>query len=196
MKSHESYYHNIDKVQGFCLWLTGLSGSGKTTIAQSVVRELNSHNIMTSLLDGDIVREHLSKGLGFSRQDRDTNVLRIGYVASEIVRHNGVAICSAISPYADTRQRVRDMFAPGSIVETYVSTPIEECEKRDVKGLYKKARSGSIKGFTGIEDVYESPVDPDISIDTTGISVEDSLELVINGLAHRGLLVAARLRPR
>lgn len=194
MKSHESCYYNIDKSQGFCLWLTGLSGAGKTTIAQSVTKELSSHSITTSLLDGDIVREHLSKELGFSRQDRDMNVLRIGFVASEIVKHNGVAICSVISPYASTRQRVRNMFMQDSFIEAHISTPINECERRDAKGLYKKARSGFIKGFTGIDDVYESPSNPEINIDTTNLSIEDSLTLVIDNLANRGLLTAMKLR--
>lgn len=192
MKDCDTLYKNIEKTQGFCLWMTGLSGAGKTTLAQAIAEELNDHNITTSLLDGDVVREHLSKGLGFSRADRDTNVLRIGFVASEIARHDGISICSTISPYRDTRQSVRQMFTLGRFIELHVSTPLEVCEGRDVKGLYHKARSGLITGFTGIDDAYEAPLAPEITLDTAELSLDNSVVFTIDSLAQRGLVAARR----
>jgi len=153
--------------QGFCVWFTGLSGAGKSTIAEVLTEMLAERGRQVTVLDGDVVRTHLSKGLGFSKEDRDINILRIGYVASEIVRHNGAVICAAVSPYRAARNEVRNMVGRDRLVMVFVDTPIEVCEQRDVKGMYAKARSGEIKGFTGIDDPYESPVDPDIVLDTT-----------------------------
>jgi adenylyl-sulfate kinase len=154
---------------GVCIWFTGLSGAGKSTVAAALVKQLAAQGRSTTLLDGDVVRAHLSKGLGFSRDDRDANVLRIGYVATEIVRHGGIAVCAAISPYRETRERVRGMIEavrPGAFVEVFVDTSLAECERRDVKGLYAKARRGELTGFTGIDDPYEPPAQPEVRLDT------------------------------
>lgn len=152
--------------QGFCLWFTGLPSAGKSTIADILAVKLLEHGRRISVLDGDIVRTHLSKGLGFSREDRDSNILRIGFVASEIVRHHGVVVCAAVSPYRSTRDQVRSMFEGANFVEVYVSTPVDVCQQRDVKGMYARARRGEIKGFTGVDDPYEPPVNPELTIDT------------------------------
>lgn len=167
---------------GYCIWMTGLSGAGKSTIANQLSYRLNELGRTTTLLDGDIVRKHLSKGLGFSREDRDENVKRIGFVASEVVRHNGMAICAAISPYADTRETVRSYFADGRFIEVYVSTPLEVCEKRDPKGLYASARRGELKGFTGIDDEYQAPANPEIVLDTSILSVDDCVTKILQKL--------------
>jgi sulfate adenylyltransferase len=151
--------------QGFCLWFTGLPSAGKSTIAELVNVTLLERGRQVTLLDGDVVRTHLSKGLGFSREDRDTNILRIGYVASEIVRHHGVVIVAAVSPYRVTRSQVRAMM-PEGFVEVFVDTPQTECERRDVKGYYAKARAGELKGFTGVDDPYEEPLNPEVRIGT------------------------------
>jgi sulfate adenylyltransferase len=141
-----------------------------------------------TVLDGDVVRTHLSKGLGFSKEDRDTNILRIGYVASEIVRHNGAVICAAVSPYRAARNEVRDLVGRDHLVMVFVDTPIEVCEQRDVKGMYAKARSGEIKGFTGIDDPYESPVDPDIVVDTTTCLPKDNARRIVEYLLGKGFV--------
>ena len=154
--------------QGFCIWFTGLPSAGKSTIAGILAIKLAETGRKITMLDGDVIRTHLSKGLGFNREDRDTNITRIGFVASEIARHNGVVICAAVSPYRSTRDQVRSMFRNGNFIEIHVATPLEICEGRDVKGLYAKARRGELKGFTGIDDPYESPVNPEVSIDTVG----------------------------
>jgi sulfate adenylyltransferase len=162
--------------KGACVWFTGLSGAGKSTISQVLVQMLAERGCVTTLLDGDAVRTHLSKGLGFSREDRDTNILRIGFVAGEVVRHGGIVICAAISPYHETRDAVRRMMdgiAPDSFVEVFVDTPIEECERRDVKGLYAKARRGEITGFTGVDDPYEPPLRAEVTLNTLVHSAED-----------------------
>ncbi|MDW8396265.1 MAG: bifunctional sulfate adenylyltransferase/adenylylsulfate kinase, partial [Anaerolineae bacterium] len=156
--------------QGFCVWFTGLSGAGKSTVAEVLVVKLLERGRQSTLLDGDVVRTHLSKGLGFSREDRDTNILRIGFVAGEVVRHGGVCICAAISPYRATRDAVRRMIEEineDAFIEVFVDTPIEVCEQRDTKGLYAKARRGEIKGFTGIDDPYEPPIAPEVRFDTS-----------------------------
>lgn len=173
---------------GFCAWFTGLSGSGKTTTAEHLQTTLKQYGRRATMLDGDIVREHLSKGLGFSREDRDTNVLRVGYVASEIVYHGGIAICSLISPYRSTRERVRDMFSGRNFLEVFVDTPLEVCEERDPKGHYAKARRGEMPGFTGIDDPYEVPLKPDIRIQTAEFSVEKSVETIMQEIIARGLI--------
>jgi sulfate adenylyltransferase len=174
--------------QGFCLWFTGLSGSGKSTTAEIVTSLLLEHGRQVTVLDGDVVRTHLSKGLGFSREDRDTNILRIGFVASEITRHGGCVICAAISPYRSTRNEVRKMIGADRFVEVFVDTPIEVCEQRDIKGLYARARIGQIKGFTGVDDPYEAPVDPEIALDTVRCSALDNARRIIDFLEGVGFL--------
>lgn len=175
--------------QGACIWFTGLSGSGKSTTAEVLTVMLLEHGRQVTVLDGDIVRTHLSKGLGFSAEDRDTNIRRIGFVASEIVRHGGMVICAAISPYRATRADVRNMVG-GDFVEVFVDTPLEVCEERDIKGMYAKARRGEIKGFTGIDDPYEAPPNPEIALDTVANTPEANARRIIDYLAARGLLPA------
>jgi len=171
---------------GVCIWLTGLSGAGKTTIAGILRTLLLERGRQVTLLDGDIVRTHLSQGLGFSRQDRDTNVRRIAFVASEVVRHGGIAICAAVSPYRSTRGECREMVGAAGFVEAFVDTPLPVCEARDVKGLYAKARRGELRQFTGIDDPYEAPVSPEIRLETASLPAEDCARLVLEHLiAHR-----------
>ena len=174
--------------QGVCVWFTGLSGSGKSTTAELLVALLLEHGRASTLLDGDVVRTHLSKGLGFSKEDRDTNILRIGFVASEIVRHGGVAICAAVSPYRATRDSVRDMVGPERFVEVFVDTPLEVCESRDAKGMYAQARRGLIAGFTGIDDPYEPPLSPELVLDTERTAAEENARRVLAVLRERGYL--------
>lgn len=170
---------------GRTLFLTGFSGSGKSTIARALVERLNRQRSVT-LLDGDVVRTHLSRGLGFSREDRDLNIRRIGWVAGEVTKHGGVAVCAPIAPYDETRKWVRATVeaagGPGSFVLIWISTPIEECEKRDVKGLYAKARAGEITGFTGIDDPYEQPLDAELVIDTSVVPLADAVDQIENYL--------------
>ncbi len=173
---------------GFCIWFTGLPSAGKSTIADVLSILLMEHGKQLTILDGDVVRTHLSKGLGFSKQDRDTNILRIGFVASEVVRHNGAVICAAVSPYRSTRNQVRSMFNNGHFIEVYVNTPLEVCESRDVKGMYAKARRGEITGFTGIDDPYESPLQPEIVLDTTSVSPEGNASQIIKYLIEKGYI--------
>jgi sulfate adenylyltransferase len=172
--------------EGRTLFFTGLSGSGKSTIARAVVERLAASRSVT-LLDGDVVRTHLSKGLGFSKEDRDVNIRRIGWVAGEVTKHGGLAVCAPIAPYDATRQWVRSTVeaagGPGSFLLVWVSTPLEECEKRDVKGLYAKARRGEITGFTGIDDPYEAPTDADLVLDTSVVSLDDAVAQVLNLLS-------------
>lgn len=170
---------------GVTVFFTGLSGSGKSTIANllaSKLREADERRI--TLLDGDVIRNHLTSELGFSKEHRDLNVTRVGYVASEITKHGGIAICSLIAPYAGARDRVRELVEQhGTFVEVFVSTPLEECEKRDVKGLYEKARQGLIKNFTGISDPYEEPANPEMVIDTTKLSPKEAVEEILKCLS-------------
>lgn len=176
---------------GFCIWFTGLSGSGKTTTSQALIGLLQQHRRTCTVLDGDVVRTHLSKGLGFSREDRDTNILRIGFVAGEVVRHGGACVCAAISPFRAARESVRGMIeaiAPGGFVEVFVDTPLEECERRDAKGLYAKARRGEIKGFTGIDDPYEPPLNPEITLNTVTHSPSACAQQIVDYLARHGRL--------
>jgi sulfate adenylyltransferase len=165
---------------------TGLSGAGKSTIAGRLVELLLEGGRTVTLLDGDEVRTHLSAGLGFSKADRDTNVRRIGWVAAQIAKHGGLAVCAPIAPYAATRAEVRALVeaeaGPGSFVLVHVATPLEECEARDRKGLYAKARRGEIAAFTGISDPYEEPADAELVIDTRTSGVEDSARLVLRRL--------------
>jgi sulfate adenylyltransferase len=148
------------------------------------------------VLDGDVVRTHLSKGLGFSKEDRDTNILRIGFVASEIVRHHGSVICAAVSPYRAARNECRTMVGKDRFIETYVDTPLEVCEQRDVKGLYAKARRGELKGFTGIDDPYEEPLNPEIRLNTTGCLPEYNSREIISYLIDRGFLLSSNLSQK
>jgi sulfate adenylyltransferase len=172
--------------QGVCLWFTGLSGAGKSTTAEILTVLLLEHGRQVTLLDGDVVRTHLSKGLGFDKEDRDTNIRRIGFVAAEIVRHGGVAMCAAVSPYRATRNDVRNMVGTEHFVEVFVDTPLEECERRDIKGMYAKARRGEIKGFTGIDDPYESPRHAEITLDTVSHTPEENARAILDYLIQRG----------
>lgn len=174
--------------QGLCLWFTGLSGSGKSTTADVLTVMLLEHGRQVTVLDGDIVRTHLSKGLGFSQEDRDINIRRIGFVASELARHGGVVLCAAISPYRATRNDVRNMVGDG-FIEIFVDTPIEVCEERDTKGLYAKARAGELPGFTGIDDPYELPLNPEITLTTTGYTPEQNARRILDLLIERGYVL-------
>jgi len=174
---------------GFTLWFTGLSGSGKTTITNQLVKELRKREIPLEVLDGDIVRENLSKGLGFSKEDRDTNIRRIAFVANLLSRHGVPVITAAISPYREIRDEAREMM-DGRFIEAYVKASIETCEERDVKGLYAKARAGEIKEFTGVSDPYEPPEDPELVIDTESQTPEESAQQILTYLAQRGLIPA------
>jgi len=172
--------------RGVTLWFTGLSGAGKTTIRTAVEEKLRSQGYAIEVLDGDIVRENLTKGLGFSKEDRDENIRRIGFVAHLLTRNGVIVMVSAISPYRAIREEVRHKI--GDFVEVFVNAPLEVCEERDVKGLYKRARAGEIKQFTGIDDPYEAPLNPDIECRTDLETLEDSTDKVIAGLTERGYL--------
>jgi sulfate adenylyltransferase len=176
--------------QGFCVWFTGLSGAGKSTIAEILADRLLEHGRQVTVLDGDVVRTHLSKGLGFSKEDRDTNILRIGFVASEIVRHNGAVICAAVSPYRDARNQVRNLVGADRLITAWVNTPLEVCEQRDVKGLYAAAREGRVRGVTGIDDPYEPPVNPDLALDGSTRDPRGLADQIIEVLKARGFLAA------
>ena len=173
-------------VRGVTLWFTGLPSSGKSTIARILEKRFHQAGIKCELLDGDVVRTNLSKGLGFSREDRDTNIKRIGFVAHLLTRNDVVAITAAISPYREVRDFNRRLI--GNFVEVYVKCPIDECEKRDVKGLFKKARAGEIKGFTGVDDPYEEPVHPELICETDKETAEESAGKVIQKLEELGYL--------
>ncbi len=174
--------------QGVCVWLTGLSGCGKTTIAKRLAEQLEARGRVVTLLDGDVVRTHLSKGLGFSKEDRDTNVRRIGFVAAEIVKHHGVVICAVISPYRATRAECRQMMTGGAFVEVFVDAPLSVCEARDVKGLYARAKRGELKGFTGIDDPYEQPLAPEVHAETSNCPPEASVARVFDYLVLHGFV--------
>ncbi|PKH38065.1 adenylyl-sulfate kinase [Nocardioides alpinus] len=183
------------EAQGLVLFFTGLSGSGKSTLARALTDLLleQGGRSVTSL-DGDVVRRHLSAGLTFSKADRETNIRRIGWVAAEIARHGGVAVCSPIAPFAETREQVEQMVegAGGAFFLVHVATPLEECERRDRKGLYAKARAGEIPEFTGISSPYEEPDDPAVRVDTTGRTIEDALDDVLVALDEAGYLHLTR----
>ena len=178
--------------RGVVVFFTGFSGSGKSTLAKSLAEYLEEHgDRKVTLLDGDIVRRMLSAGLGFDRAGRDLNVRRIGFVAAEVARHGGIAVCAPIAPYAESRAAVREMVeAVGDLVLVHVATPLEECERRDVKGLYKKARAGVVTQFTGISDPYDVPQDADLRIDTTGVKTAECLAVITDYLATGGWLSA------
>jgi adenylylsulfate kinase len=176
--------------KGFCLWFTGLSGSGKTTITNVLVKELRRRNSQLEVLDGDIVRQNLSKGLGFSKEDRDTNIRRVAFVADLLSRNGVPVITAAISPYRELRDEARAKM-DGRFIEAYVKASVEECEKRDVKGLYAKARSGEIKEFTGVSDPYEPPESAELEIDTESQSPEESAQQILDYLEAQGLIPPA-----
>ena len=175
---------------GFCLWFTGLSGSGKTTITNVLVKELRSRGSRLEVLDGDVVRQNLSKGLGFSKEDRDTNIRRVAFVADLLSRNGVPVITAAISPYREIRDEARAKM-DGRFIEAYVKASVEECERRDVKGLYAKARAGEIKEFTGISDPYEPPQNPELVIDTESQTPEESAALILRYLEGQGLIPPA-----
>jgi adenylylsulfate kinase len=177
-------------VSGFVVWFTGLSGAGKTTVANIVEAELEQRGHVVDHLDGDIVRTHLSKGLGFSKEDRDTNINRIGWVASRVARAGAAVIVSAISPYEEARRHVRSLVEPHvPFVEVYVATPLEECARRDPKGLYAAAFAGEIADFTGVSAPYEEPSNPEVRIDTTGVSPSESAQVVLDALERMAVTV-------
>src|SRR5262245_29508043 len=190
---HAHEHPESDRVRegGFTLWFTGLSGSGKSTIAHLVGPELDRRGLVVEYLDGDNVRTHLSKELGFSKEDRDTHIERVGWVASRLTRQGGAIITAAISPYEATRRIARGMIEEvGTFVEVYVQASVEECARRDVKGLYEKAFKGEIKEFTGVSDPYEEPSDPEIVLDSEEHSPEESAAIVVAELEQLGLVPA------
>ena len=173
--------------KGFTVWFTGLSGSGKSTIAEMLYHEFQARGMKTEILDGDVVRQNLSKGLGFSKEDRDTNILRIGFVANLLTRNGVATICCPISPYKATRDANRELI--GDFVEIYVHATLEElAQNRDPKGLYKKAMAGEITGFTGVDDPYEAPENPELVVDTMVETPEESLQKVLTKLKELGYI--------
>jgi adenylyl-sulfate kinase len=175
--------------KGFTLWFTGLSGAGKTTVSSRVAEELTRRGHKVEVLDGDVIRTNLSKGLGFSREDRDTNIRRIGFVCHLLTRNGVVAIAAAISPYAEIRRENRKLI--GDFVEVFVSCPLEKLVERDTKGLYKKALAGEIDNFTGVNDPYEDPENAEIILETEKETVEESVAKVLRGLEEKGYTQAA-----
>ena len=189
--AHEHPESDAVRGGGFTLWFTGLSGAGKTTIAHLVGPELDRRGHIVEYLDGDTVRTHLSKGLGFSKEDRDAHIERVGWVASRLTRHGAAVIAAAISPYDETRRTARTMVEQfGPFVEVFVKASVDECARRDVKGLYAKAFAGEIKGFTGVDDPYEEPASPDVRIDTEQHEPAESAQLILQHLEERGLIPA------
>ena len=173
--------------KGFTIWFTGLSGAGKSTIAEILYHEFQARGLKTEILDGDEVRKNLSKGLGFSKEDRDTNILRIGFVANLLTRNGVATICCPISPYKETRDACRELIGTDNFVEVYVHATVDEiAAHRDPKGLYKKALAGEITGFTGVDDPYEAPEHPELMVDTLAESPEESLQHVLDTLASLG----------
>jgi sulfate adenylyltransferase len=173
---------------GVCLWFTGLSGSGKSTTARAVAAELERRGRVVTMLDGDVVRTHLSRDLGFSREDRDENVRRVAFVAAEIARHGGIAVCALVSPYRDARAQARAMVGERQFVEVFVDTPLEVCVERDVKGLYAGAQRGEVEALTGVADPYEPPESPELRLETVGVEVADNAARVLAFLEDRGFL--------
>jgi adenylylsulfate kinase len=176
--------------RGFTVWLTGLSGAGKSTISHALAAELAAYGESVEVLDGDVVRTHLSKGLGFSREDRDTNIARIAFVASLLVRHGAAVIAAAISPYAQARTEARKRI--GNFVEVYVKCSLDELVRRDVKGLYRKALRGEIEHFTGVSDPYEPPAAPEVVVDTEVERVEESVRKIVRAVEALGYLEIQR----
>jgi adenylyl-sulfate kinase len=175
--------------RGFTIWFTGLSGAGKSTITGVLVKELERRGVPLEVLDGDVVRTHLSKGLGFSKEDRDTNIRRIGWVARTLTKHGVGVVCAAISPYRSVRDEVRADIAPvGGFLEVFAKCPIPVLSDRDPKGLYKKALAGEIKNFTGVSDPYEEPLHPEVVCETDRETVEQSAGKILRALEERGLI--------
>jgi sulfate adenylyltransferase len=174
--------------RGFCVWFTGLPSSGKSTIADILAPLLMSRGKRVTVLDGDRVRMHLTKGLAFTKEDRISNILRVGFVAAEVVKHNGVVLCALISPYASARDKVRAMIGEDRFLEVFIDAPVEVCETRDVKGMYALARAGVIKCFTGVNDPYEIPASPEMRIVTADMSPEESAMLVLKKLKEKGFV--------
>jgi adenylyl-sulfate kinase len=185
-ESGPSHAHRRSRGEGVVLWFTGLSGAGKSTLAEAVAPKLRAHGKKVEILDGDVVRTHLSKGLGFSREDRDTNIARIAFVAHLLQRNGVIVITAAISPFRETRDKARHLI--GDFVEIHVAPPLEECIRRDVKGLYKKAIAGEIPQFTGISDPYEEPLSPELRIDTSIVSVDEGVGRIFGKLRELGYL--------
>ncbi len=179
-------------MKGFTLWFTGLPCSGKSTLAEKVKDILLERGMKVEVLDGDVVRTNLSKGLGFSKEDRDTNILRIGFVCHLLSRNGAVAIGAAISPYREIRRRVREMVSEDAgFVEVFVKTPVEVCERRDIKGMWAKARAGEMKNFTGIDDPYEEPLEPEVVVETDKESVDESVARIISALEAMNYIPSA-----
>lgn len=178
----------MKKQKGFTVWFTGLSGSGKSTIAERVALRLERKGVPVEILDGDIVRTHLSKGLGFSKEDRDENIKRVGFVSGLLSKHGTAVIASVISPYREARDFNRKQIK--DFVEVYTQCPVEVCAKRDLKGLYQKAKAGEIKGFTGVDDPYEEPLNPEVVCRTDRETVDQSVEKVMKKLEDLGYLTA------
>ena len=176
---------------GFILWLTGLSGAGKSTVSAAIAPLLEARGKRVELLDGDVVRTHLSKGLTFSREDRDVNVRRIGWVADLVARHGGVALVAAISPFREVRDEVKRTYA--NVVEVYVNASVDECARRDVKGLYARAMRGEIANFTGVSDPYEPPTSPDVELRTAEETIDESAAKIVRHLESRGLLAPSTI---
>jgi adenylylsulfate kinase len=172
--------------KGFTIWFTGLSGAGKSTLSEIIEQRLRERGHKVEVLDGDVVRTHLSKGLGFSREDRDTNIKRIAFVCSLLTRNGVICISAAISPYREAREWARHEI--GNFVEIYVNCPLEVCQERDVKGLYKLVAEGKLKGFTGVDDPYEPPVNPELVIETNKETAEESVARIFAKLAELGYL--------
>jgi sulfate adenylyltransferase len=186
--------HPPRHLQGFCIWFTGLSGAGKSTTADILTIKLLEMGRQVTLLDGDVVRTQLSKGLGFSKEDRDTNIRRIGYVAAEIARHGGGVICAAVSPYNSTRNECRAMVDGDRFIEVFVDTPLDVCEERDTKGMYRQAREGKIKNFTGVDDPYEPPHNPELVINTVERTGQENAERILAYLIKQGFVLPAPLK--
>jgi len=183
----------MSQQKGFTVWFTGLSGAGKSTIAERLEEELERRGRAVEVLDGDVVRTHLSKGLGFSKEDRDTNIRRIAFVAKLVTRHGGAVLTAAISPYSSIRDEARESISEaGGFVEVFVSCPIDELVRRDVKGLYEKALRGEIANFTGVSDPYEEPVAPEVTVYTDRETVEESTRKVIEALEDLGYIAPER----
>ena len=172
--------------KGVTIWLTGLPSSGKSTVAHALSRELKARGLPVEILDGDVIRTHLSQGLGFSREDRDLNVKRIGFVSHLLTKYGVFVIVAAVSPYREARDWCRRQI--GSFVEVFVETPVAVCEERDVKGLYRKARAGEIQGFTGVDDAYEEPLRPEVKVQTTVENVDESVAKIVSRLEELGYL--------
>jgi sulfate adenylyltransferase len=177
--------------RGACLWFTGLSGSGKTTTTEHLIPMLEARGRKVTVLDGDVVRTHLSRGLGFSREDRDENVRRVGFVAAEIVRHGGLVVCALVSPYRETRDAVRQMVVEaggeGSFIEVFIDTPLDVVVQRDVKGLYAASSRGEVERMTGVADPYEPPLRPEIHLMTVGQTVDENADEIVAYLERAGL---------